>query len=459
MTRSTIGNAWFYLATLGIFALCVFFFRVVGYGPGKATRYLRRNVRWIALNALLIAAAAHLLMLAPSPPAGTYCVESRQVWGPLTMVVSCDSYQFAQLARDPGVLAEPGVFRQSRPLMVMAASWLTLAELPYGRYLRPEWFSYVILNFVVLLVALMVFLHLNMPAGTAATVGTAALSTFLVFNDVVKGFFWSAHTQMWNVLMPLISIALARTLLQHPARSWRFMTATGALLGIGALAYASLVICVPAAIAAIALGFWIRGQSPPVSTVMGKIGLFVGAFALPSLVWVGIITIKNGAYQSAELQACRQFIWLYDYWVAGGPIALEDVQSCGRRLRTEWFLGEFFMNLQAVGWPGLVLLGVALAVGVTSSTRLRATLWERSHTLTAGVITLTMCLGFFLLMGFYRNRLEFNIVVPVIVMMSVIISGFLERMPSEQAIATVLLVVVAAGGCVTSALVRLGPYV
>lgn len=458
MAPATPGNAWFYLATPGVFVLCVLLFRVVGYGPGAAVPYLRRNARWVALNALLIAAAVHALMLAPVPPDGTPCVDSRQVWGPMTMVVSCDSDVFAQMAREPQRLAIPGYFRQSRPLLIMAASSLTLAELPYGRHLPAEWFSYVILNFVVLLVALMLFLHLNTPAGTAAIVGHVALSTFLVFNDVVKGFFWSAHTQMWNVLTPLIAIALARALLQRPERSWRFMAATGALVGIGMLAYASLMICVPAAIVAIALGFWMRGQSPPLPIVMGKVALFVGAFALPSLVWIGTLLIKNGEYYSAEVQGCRYFIWLYDYWVAGGPIALEDAY-CGSRLRTGWFLGEFFMHLQAVAWPGLVLFAVASAVAVTSPKQLKTILWERSHTLTAGVITLIMCLGFFLLMGFYRNRLEFNIVVPVIVMMSVIITGLLERMPSRQALGAVLLVAVAAGGCVTATLVLLGPYV
>jgi hypothetical protein len=457
MGSTIIANEWFYLATVVILALCVLLFRFAGYDVSAAPSYLRSNARWIAFNSLLIVAAAHALMLAPVPPAGTHCVESRRLWGPLTMSVTCDSHVFATVARHPRGLAEPLSFRQGRPLMVMAASVLTRAELRY-RHLQPEWFSYVILNFVVLLVALMVFVHLNRPTGTAATVAVAALVTFLVFNDVVKGFFWSAHTQMWNVLMPLMSIALAQALLQQPDRSWRFMTASGALLGIGALAYGSLVVCAAAAIAAIALGFWVHGKRPRLPTAIGKIGLFVAAFVSPTLLWVGLVTIKNGAYHTSEFHECRQLVWIYDYWVAGGPIALENLQTCGKRLQTDWFLGEFLDHLQAVAWPGLVLLAVAVAVGIASPPRLKATLRGRAPTLIAAAVTLILCLGFFLALGVYRNRLEFNIVVPVIVMSSVVITGLLERMPRKQAVATIVLVIVAAGGCAAAALVRLGPY-
>jgi hypothetical protein len=460
MPQFPISDAAFYLATPVVLALVVLLFWVVGYDPRRALDYLRRNARWIGLNAVLVIIAAHALMLSPPPPAGSPGVASHRVWGPLQMVVNFDSFEFVADARHPGRLSIPGSYRQTRPLGIMVASLLTLAERPpYVQLLQPGWLSFVILNFVLLLVALMLFRRLNAPASSVAAVAVAILGTYLTFNDVVKGFFWSAHTQMWNVLMPLISIALSLCFLRHPERSWRFMTATGALLGIGSLAYGNLLVCVATAIASIGIGFWIDRTRPQLLKLFGKLCLFLGVFAAPMMIWTSIIKRTTGSFYYAEADCCRMFVWIYDYWKAGGAIALEN-PAFGPRLQTQLsFLGEFVMHLWHVLWPALILLAIALLVGVMSLPRLKATIKERSRTLTATVITLVMCLCFYLLMGFYRHRLEFNIVVPVIVMATVIFTGLLERMTRKETVVTMLLVVIAAGSCITSALMRITwPY-
>ena len=452
MAQFPISDAAFYLATPVVLGLVVFLFRVVGYDPHRAPDYLRRNARWIALNAVLVIVAAHALMLAPPPPPGSPCAESHRVWGPLEMVVSCDSYEFVADASHPGRLSITNSYRQTRPLGIMVASLLTLAERPpYVQLLQPGWLSFVILNFVLLLVALVLFRRLNAPASSAAAVAVAVLATFLTFNDVVKGFFWSAHTQMWNVLLPLISIALSLAFLRRPERSWRFMTATGALLGIGSLAYASLLVCLPVTITSIALGFWINHERPPLLSLFGKLCLFLGAFAAPMMIWTSIIKRTTGSFYYAETQCCRMFVWILDSWKAGGAQALQR--------QTQAFLGDFLIHLWHVLWPALVLLAITLLVGIMSPPRLKATIRERSLTLAAAAITLVVCLGFFALIGFYRHRLAFPVVVPVLVIASVIITALLERMPKKETVVTILLVVIAAGGFITSALVRITwPY-
>lgn len=52
---------------------------------------------------------------------------------------------------------------------------------------------------------------------------------------------------------------------------------------------------------------------------------------------------------------------------------------------------------------------------IMSPPRLKVTIRERSRTLGAAAITLVMCLSFFALVGFYRNRLAFNVLVPVVI--------------------------------------------
>jgi hypothetical protein len=453
-----ISDLAFYLATIAVLAFCVFLFRVVGYDFRRLPRYVLSNAKWIAGNVLLVTVAAFALMLAPAPPAGTPCVETYRVWGPLQMVVSCDSYEFVEGALHPGRLSMTRSYRQTRPLWVAIASLLTFAEFPpYVQLLIPGWLPYVFLNFILLVISLMLFRRLIEPAAWTTSLAVVLLGTLLIFNDVVKGFFWSAHTQMWNVLVPLISISVALAFLRRPTRSWQFMAASGALLGIGLLAYGTLIIAVAAAVAAIALAYWMARERPPLLITLAKVCLFTAAAAAPSLIWMRILTMTTGSYYHPEFEDCREFVWMYDYWRGGDPQALQHQQLCGPVPRPGEIPGLFARHVWNVLWPVLGLVVLPLA-GVFSA-RFKESIRERSLILIAAAITFVICLGCFGLLGFYRNRLAFNVVVPVIVAASVILTSQIERMTKKHAVVTLLLLIVAAAACVMAALFRIGSYV
>jgi len=446
-------NALFYLATLTAIAVSVALFWIIGYDIRRAPGYLIANWRWIVLYSALILVATHAMLLAPTPPPGSHCVETQHVYGPLEMVLSCDSNHFVASAREPATLLQYESWNQARPLGVMVASILTRVEgvvlkshYPYGVRLQPGWLPYIILNFLLLLVSLMIFKRLNAPATVTAAAAVAVLSTFLVFSDVVKGFFWSAHTQMWNVLMPLLSIALAYSFLRRPVRSWLFMAATGLLLGIGLLAYGSLIACAVSAVIAIVLGVWINHERPPLPQLAGKLFVFVLAFATPVLTWIAFVTRVTGVFFSPEAKIFRQFVWIGDALKAG-ELAYQS----------RAFFIEFSLHLAQVLLPALLLLAIVFFVRIVSPARLRETIKERSHLLIAAGITFAVCLVFFYLMGFYRNRLEFNVALPLLVVASVLLTGVLDRVPRKQTVMT--LIALAAVAFITSALLRVTwPY-
>lgn len=446
-------NTLFYLATVTAMAVSVALFWFVGYDIRRAPNYLVTNWRWIVLYSALILIATHAMMLAPTPPPGSHCVETQHVWGPLEMVLSCDSKQFVASARQPATLLEYQSWNQARPLGVMVASLLTRVEAgvlknhhPYGVRLQPGWLPYIMLNFLLLLVSLMIFKRLNAPTSVTAAAVVAVLSVFLVFSDVVKGFFWSAHTQMWNMLMPLLSIALSCSLLRRPVRSSLFMAATGLLLGIGLLAYGSLIVCAVSAVIAIVVGVWINRERPPLAQLIGKLFVFLAAFAAPVLTWIAFVTRVTGVFFSPEAKIFRQFVWVDDAWKAD---ELAD--------RSRIYLIEFSMHLAQVLWPALVLFAIVLFVRLVAPDRLRETMKERSHLLIAAGIVFAVCLVFFYLMGFYRNRLEFNVVMPLLVVASTLLTGVVDRLPRKQTVMT--LIALAAVAFITSALLRVTwPY-
>ena len=456
-------NTQFYWAIAIIITCCLALFWIVGYEIQRAPRYLFGNARWIITNALLILAAVHAILLAPPPPPATHCAETLHVSGPLYMVLSCDSKKFVSAAREPRLLLTYRWWNQARPLAPMAASLLTLAESadpdkqrsilgrPYGVPSQPGWLPYVVFNFVLLLVALMLFKRFNAPGTITSSVATITLSTFLVVNDVVKGFFWSAHTQMWNVLMPLICIALSYSFLRQPVRSWGFMIALGLLLGIGFLVYGSLIVCTIAVIVAVAVGLRLNRDATSRGSLVVKLLLFLVAFAAPALVWITIVNRTVGFFFSPEAEIFRQFVWVWDGWLEGGVGGI-------RRYAQTFFL-QFTFHFANVLWPALILLAIVLVIAKIYPAQIRETIQVQSLTLGAAGITLGVCLIFFGLMGFYRNRLEFNIVAPVLVIASVLISGVVDRLPRKQSLLTMTVVILAAIASIGSALMRVTwPY-
>lgn len=477
-----LNDAWFYWASLAVLLLSILLFAVLGYNLRNAVAYLRRHWAWIGFSSLLIVVAVHVVMLAPAPPAASHCVERHQVWGPFEMILTCDSFEFIRDARHPGRLSMPGSYRQTRPLQIMAAAGLTLIErpnwhshahyiapegglsinggpcdnciqksvgYPYGLHLQPGWLPYVVLNFIILLSGLVLFKRLIAPRAAASLLLTAILAVFLVFNDAVRGFFWSAHLQMWNVTMPLVCVALGEALLLQPNRSWRFFVATGALLGIASLAYASFVVCLPVVMVTILLGFWYKRERPSWLSVAGKLAAFLAAFALPSAVWIKIVIHLTGMFLNSEITQFREFVWTLDSWKAGGlPRLLRDAAV---------FAHPFFWCLASVIWAPAILLMIALLT--TTRSIIRTIAKEHLPIVISALLTAMSCFGFFGLMGFYRSRLEFNIVVPLFVLAGIFLRDILEKGPAQGAARQLILPGLAAFAYITVALVTINwPY-
>ncbi len=127
--------------------------------------------------------------------------------------------------------------------------------------------------------------------------------------------------------------------------------------------------------------------------------------------------------------------------------------------QTRIFFGAFFVHFGNVVWPALVLLAIVLVVRIVAPDRLRQTIKDRTLMIGAAAITLVIAAVFYALMGFYRNRLEFNVVMPLLVIASVLLTGVIERLPRRQTVLTITLVVIAAVAFIASALVRVTwPY-
>ena len=271
-----------------------------------------------------------------------WCVGNVHLKGPFGFSLNCDSPLFMALARDPSALFDPDNVRQSRPGLIAAAAIirapLSLLIASHGlpaasleHSLRddpdevsqsferdlPAYLAYIALNVAILFAAFYILQRIISPTtmdDSATCIIVAASGLLLVANDVTKGFVWSPHTQMFNILVPLLALYGTLRAWRGAMRDPRFALAIGVISGMGLTAYPIFVViptCViPAALAALV---WDRSDAPVVVT---KLFLIVALTIAPWTLWFFYARSITGGFFIGEL-GDREVVWMADSWANG----------------------------------------------------------------------------------------------------------------------------------------------
>ncbi|OWP64930.1 hypothetical protein CDA63_00805 [Hymenobacter amundsenii] len=361
---------------------------------------------------LLMLAATTSFWFSPAPRTeDEYCGTYLHLTSFAGFTANCDGFEFMESARYPARLLAPRAVRQSRPLFVLLGSavgypvtWAVqglkaggllpaaaVAKLPAKyRPLLGFYVGYVLLNYAVLLGALLLFRHLyyRLTVGRGQPLVLAALLVFVVSNQVTKAFFWTVHQQMFTFLVPLLLLYLALQLSERPR--WRAALPRLAVLGgVLALVYGSFALVLPVLL----YGLWLERRTVAVPELLGRaIGLIL-LFALPTLLWIGLLQLQGVAYYNHEAEAYGQLVWLRGLWQQPLPVFLALAGTN---------LSKFAATLPAIG-PFIML---ALVAGG---------LWHRAHQ--SGPPSLSELVGLLLLLlvflaglGYYKERLTFMLV-------------------------------------------------
>jgi len=435
----------------------------------------------LARLTLLVLAVNVSFWFAPAPlgqPDVEYWGHYQRVGPGLGFVVNHDSYGYLLVARQPARLLRPGEVRQSRPLYALlgAAVGPPLAAALHAAQtagiIAPgadaellTWAGfyggYVLLNGLALLLSLLLLRYLvgQLSAGQgAASQGTAwyfwPLAWVLAANPVTKAFFWTAHQQMFTLLVPLVCVALAGGLRQRAARGcrarWARWAGWSVGLGVLPLLYGSFVLAWPA------LLYGLRGLSAhpaeaneaaaAAGATRGALirrtarqALSAGLFALPTLAWMGLLRTQGTGYYNHEAARYHQLVWLLEapHWPPGRFLAL----IAGK-------LGAY-----ASSWERLTLW-LLLAAGLLAATRWRvravaraaaaepgrpllprrplvAAPWGGALAWVAGLVGL-----FFGLLGYYPSRLAYALLPLVLGLLAALLPHWPRRWARPLALAT-----------------------
>ena len=377
---------------------------------------------------------ALLLVGPPLPPATArkYCVTSITLPGRLRLILNCDSPTFMRDARRPARLLEAGSVRQSRPVFVLAGTVAGAILSPLARLLRPfvpqhpgatqhdpaklrfgmqallpQFLGYVAINIGLLLLTFM--LYWQCVAGDAALSGPMArigfwIGTLLIFNDVVRAFIWSPHTQMFNLVLPAIGVAL---ILNDRRRSMARLGLYACGMGIGILAYAAWALLFPCLIIAETATGWRTGRLLQGGRPLGRYAVLAMLCALPTALWFGFLYIAVGSVSVPETSRYHEVVWIPQTLQIGfGAFLFTALRFLG------FFLGQFLRQ----GIPAFCALGLAFWLGRPWASGMEQI---RPAAFAASAVAL-VCIAFYVFIGWPAARLGYPAVVPVVILAGVV---------------------------------------
>lgn len=339
--------------------------------------------------------------------------------------VNMDAFAFIGSAINPSDLFQKKYLRQSRPGYILIGSALgysiyyltyplhsffekqiqrsitlknTEAEKEKKIYYFCFYTGYVLLNFTILFYALCIFHRLIKPEQQNWQNGNliyVMLLFSLAANAETKYFLWTPHQQLFNILTPLLSIyyglkIINRTL--HPLKIF-FVSL---LSGLGFLIYGNFLLLF-ATIMGCYLYTNIQDNIKNKKAFLCEGFKIVLSFVLPTIVWILILRLNNVTFFSAETESYRQFVWLLDA-IKVSP------QYFFYRYTQNTFL--FFNTLGSIIFPSSVFLLII----IFSWEKIKKSMIFKDEPFVIPAIIASLYFVFFLLLGYYADRLTFSLV-------------------------------------------------
>ncbi len=421
-------------------------------------------MRKLFYNSVLIFITAFLFLFASKPNSGNYCGSYIKINKAMGFLVDCDSYQYILLSMHPSQLLNKDnvARRQNRPLYIVLTHVIGKPiefilfkvyhssfgeKLNFDKHLNSEkllarleisthesknkysdaannselilqmiayYIAYLLLNFMLLLASLLVFKKLLQVLQIQSIIAEA-LSLIIVVNTIVKGFFYSAHEQMFLFLTPILIIyVLYQFVFMNNNRK---IYGISFLFGLACLMYGSFVLYLPA----LFLLFLVEDKSiknvfPNVSNYLIHAVLFLS----PTICWIVICNKISGHYYNHEVEQFRELVWILDTLKIG---ILEFVKTFFYNIAY-----YFFFFVKAV-LPFVIVFFVLFKKNKT------IVMPEKYIQLNKVlIICFIVFTAFFALLGYYSYRLSFSSSIIILVGIAAQLQLLSENKPENASI-------------------------
>lgn len=376
------------------------------------------------------------------------CVGNIHLPGPFGIELNCDSPEFMWLAREPSALLTKNR-RQSRPGLIIAAAMLQMPlsqVVPFNAPPRmigptndtaaivnsfdnnlPTYLAYVLLNISILIVSFVILQtmmeqHENDGRAKGAANALIIVSTgfLLVANDVTKAFVWSPHTQMFNILVPVLAFYVTLRLLRGGLLDRFFVLSIGLTVGFGLTAYPVFVVI---AACAIPIAIWtIITERKHRGRAAAHLASLLVLSIIPSLVWYVYVRATTGSFFVFEIAQDGDVVWMAEDWAEGiGHFVAEWLKSLWEVLS--------LAAPQAIPLVALIALLVIFALHYRAALRHADQVWL---IMAAGVYVSGALLGFYTCIGDGEARLAYSSIPPLIAASGAVALVLNQQLPAIE---------------------------
>ena len=265
--------------------------------------------------AVVLIQSASLFRSFPSNPA---CGRILNVFANLNVLINCDSAVFMKDAQSPSRLFDGESVYQDRPAHALSvwtmSNILKVIGFPNSSreiignsgettlYQSAFYFSYLMINLLILLVAVKLAINYIYPESHTHKTFPKAASVLLIIllvagNELAKTFFWTPHSQMFNLLLPALALALISN--REKITTFRvFLSLTAGLV--------FLMFFYP--LFGLLLSILIYGSY----SKFWKRALIVSTMLSGYLLYPRVLEYLGGSYSNYAILKFRQYVWILD---------------------------------------------------------------------------------------------------------------------------------------------------
>lgn len=204
---------------------------------------------------------------------------------------------------------------------------------------------YILLNLVILFISVQLVLKVLLPKRTTQEVylKVVALTALLlvVQNAILREFFWTPHSQLFNILIPCLIFYLAQP---EFVITKKILIKLLPILSLSLLIYPIFFIVLPIV--------FIKTYR-----TMGKFPTLLAVFVvIPKLIWPFILGLFGGHYNDTPVSGHRRFIWILDAIKSDTLLSSfnQNAQLFFRSLPGLWVV--IVIVLTCIGFVNLVIL-------------------------------------------------------------------------------------------------------
>ena len=352
-----------------------------------------------------------LFLFSPAPTSESeICGLYQKINQNMGFVVNCDTNSYLVPAKNPKYLLEKNSERRSRPLYIIMGNVVgrLFGTIVGSKKMTVYFYGYIIINFLIILTSIDLYRKILVSLDVNKSLISISL-VYLVCNNVVKVFFWSATPQLFGILTPIFATYIGLKIIKSKIISKKYLAFFTFSAGLLPLVYGNFIF----------LGFIIIGacyynlaklKLLSITSII-QYGTIVSIiFFLPTVIWIMIVTYISGEYYNAEVVIFREIIWIFDSFKYGVDNLvfkfLENTDKYFSTIKCMDILPFIFIFMLLSFYLTLTMKDIKKDLKNSGSNEIQV------YSLLYSIIAIFFF--FFWILGYYATRLTFTIVPPIV---------------------------------------------